>query len=40
MADEPVTLDVSDGGALNITDNGHDKGPAGDLGHPKQVNIP
>lgn len=40
VTDEPVSFDVSDGGALNITDNGRDKGPAGDLGHRKQINIP
>jgi cytoskeleton protein RodZ len=40
VAEGPVTLEVSDGGAVNITDNGHDKGPAGDLGQPKQVSIP
>jgi cytoskeletal protein RodZ len=40
FSDGPLTLDVSDGGALNIIDNGRDKGPPGDLGHPKQVNIP
>ena len=40
ITDEPITLNVSDGGALNIIDNGRDKGPAGDLGHSKQVNIP
>lgn len=40
IINEPITLEVSDGGALNITDNGKDKGPAGDLGHPKKVSIP
>lgn len=40
VTDEPVSFDISDGGALNITDNGRDKGPAGDLGHRKQVSIP
>ncbi len=40
FADEPTTLDISDGGAVNIILNGRDKGPAGDLGKPKQVKIP
>lgn len=40
VTDEPISFDISDGGALNITDNGRDKGPAGDLGHRKQVSIP
>jgi cytoskeletal protein RodZ len=40
VTDGPITLDVSDGGAINITDNGRDKGPPGDLGHPKQVKLP
>jgi cell division protein FtsN len=39
-ADEPVTFDFSDGGAVNIILNGHERGPAGDLGKPKQVKIP
>jgi cytoskeleton protein RodZ len=40
VTEESISFDVSDGGALNITDNGHDKGPAGDLGHRKQVSVP
>jgi len=40
ITDQSVAFDVSDGGALNITDNGHDKGPAGDLGHRKQISVP
>jgi cytoskeletal protein RodZ len=40
VTEEPISFDVSDGGALNITDNGRDKGPAGDLGHRKQVSVP
>lgn len=40
FADAPTTLDISDGGAVNIILNGRDKGPAGDLGKPKQIKIP
>lgn len=40
FADEPTTLEFSDGGAVNIILNGRDRGPAGDLGKPKQVKIP
>jgi cytoskeletal protein RodZ len=40
VTEDPISFDISDGGALNITDNGRDKGPAGDLGHRKQVSIP
>lgn len=40
ITDAPISFDISDGGALNITDNGRDKGPAGDLGHRKQISIP
>jgi hypothetical protein len=39
-ADEPLTLDLSDGGAVNIIFNGRDRGPAGDLGKPKTLKIP
>jgi cytoskeleton protein RodZ len=39
-ADEPLTLDLSDGGAVNIILNGRDRGPAGDLGKPKTLKIP
>lgn len=40
FADAPTTIDISDGGAVNIILNGRDKGPAGDLGKPKQIKIP
>jgi cytoskeleton protein RodZ len=40
FADEPMVLDLSDGGAVNIILNGREKGVPGDLGKPKQVNIP
>jgi cytoskeleton protein RodZ len=35
-----VTLDVSDGGAIDIIVNGRDTGVPGDLGKPKTVKIP
>lgn len=40
FADEPMTLDFSDGGAVNIILNGRERGVPGDLGKPKQVQIP
>jgi cytoskeleton protein RodZ len=40
FADEPMTLDLSDGGAVNIILNGRERGVPGDLGKPKQVQIP
>lgn len=40
FADEPMILDVSDGGALNIILNGRERGVPGDLGKPAQVKIP
>ncbi len=39
-SDEPTTIDVSDGGAVNVILNGRDRGPAGDLGKPKTITIP
>lgn len=39
-ADQSVILDLSDGGAVNIILNGRDRGPAGELGKPKQVTLP
>lgn len=38
--DGPLVLDLSDGGAVNIILNGHERGVPGDLGKPKQVKIP
>ena len=35
----PVTLDLSDGGAVNLIHNGRDKGVPGDLGKPKKIKI-
>lgn len=37
---EPVTLDLSDGGAVNIILNGRERGVPGDLGKPKTIKIP
>lgn len=37
---EPVTLDFSDGGAVNIILNGRERGVPGDLGKPKTIKIP
>lgn len=39
-ADKPLTLDLSDGGAVNIILNGKDRGPAGDLGKPATIKLP
>lgn len=39
-SDQPVTLDVSDGGAVNIILNGRERGVPGDLGKPKTIKIP
>lgn len=39
-ASGPVKFDFSDGGAINIILNGRERGVPGDLGKPKQVNIP
>lgn len=38
--DAPITLDFSDGGAVNIIFNGRERGVPGDLGKPKTVKIP
>lgn len=40
QTDGPMTLDVSDGGALNIIVNGRERGPVGPLGKAKQVTVP
>jgi cytoskeletal protein RodZ len=39
-ADQPVTLDLSDGGAVSIIFNGRDRGVPGDAGKPKTIKIP
>jgi cytoskeleton protein RodZ len=39
-SDSPVIFDFSDGGAVNLIVNGRDRGVPGDLGKPKQVQIP
>ena len=35
-----VSLQISDGGAVNLTVNGADRGVPGDLGKPKHVDLP
>ncbi|MGE0528384.1 MAG: helix-turn-helix domain-containing protein [Bdellovibrionales bacterium] len=40
QADQPLMLNFSDGGAVNIILNGRERGVPGDLGKPKQVKIP
>ena len=35
-----VSMKFSDGGAVNLTVNGRDKGVPGDLGKPKKVDVP
>jgi len=40
LSDEPLDLEVSDGGAVNLIVNGRDRGPIGELGKAKQVQIP
>lgn len=39
-ADQPLTLDFSDGGAVNIILNGTERGVPGDLGKPATIKIP
>lgn len=39
-SDQPVVLDLSDGGAVNVILNGRERGVPGDLGKPKQIKIP
>ncbi len=39
-ADQSLTLDLSDGGAVNIILNGRERGVPGDLGKPKTIKIP
>jgi len=39
-ANAQVRIDISDGGAVNITHNGRDRGVPGDLGKPKKVILP
>lgn len=39
-AELPMTLDLSDGGAVNIILNGRERGVPGDLGKPKTIKIP
>ncbi len=39
-ASRKVILNISDGGAVNLTLNGADRGVPGDLGKPKRVELP
>lgn len=39
-SDEPIVLDVSDAGAVNVIVNGRDRGTLGELGKSAQVKIP
>ncbi|HMN67060.1 MAG TPA: helix-turn-helix domain-containing protein [Bdellovibrionales bacterium] len=39
-ADSPLTIDFSDGGAVNVILNGRERGVPGDLGKPKTIKIP
>lgn len=38
--DKKVSLEISDGGLVNLIFNGRDRGIAGDLGQPAKVNFP
>ncbi|MES2964788.1 MAG: hypothetical protein V4760_12930, partial [Bdellovibrionota bacterium] len=39
-ASRKVILNITDGGAVNLTVNGTDRGVPGDLGKPKRVELP
>lgn len=39
-ADQPMTIDLSDGGAVNVILDGRERGVPGDLGKPKTIKIP
>jgi cytoskeleton protein RodZ len=39
-ASRKVILNISDGGAVNLSVNGNDRGVPGDLGKPKRVELP
>jgi len=39
-ADQPLTLDISDGGAVSVILNGRERGVPGDLGKPKTIKLP
>lgn len=39
-SDEALSMELSDGGAVNIIYNGHDRGVPGNLGQPKKVKVP
>lgn len=36
---DTIEVEVSDGGAVNVIQNGHDNGVAGDLGKPKKISL-
>ena len=40
FSDQPMTVDLSDGGAVNIILDGRERGVPGDLGKPKTIKIP
>ena len=39
-SDQPLTIDFSDGGAVNVILDGRERGVPGDLGKPKTIKIP
>jgi cytoskeleton protein RodZ len=39
-ADQATAFEFSDGGSVNIIVDGHERGPPGELGKPKQVTLP
>jgi len=39
-AEQPVVVDFSDGGAVNVIVDGRDRGVPGELGKPKQISVP
>lgn len=39
-SDQPLTIDLSDGGAVNVILDGRERGVPGDLGKPKTIKIP
>jgi cytoskeleton protein RodZ len=39
-SDQPITIDLSDGGAVNVILDGRERGVPGDLGKPKTIKIP
>jgi hypothetical protein len=39
-ADQSMPFEFSDGGSINVIVDGHERGPPGELGKPKQVTLP